>query len=170
MTIIYTLLAIVAIGVIIFAADRDGFWRRLAGDPDLGQTDFSTLKPNRKPNEGLATSEGYCPHRQPDIISPEYALPAAELAKKLDEKVSGDPLIERVDDGSDPHKLRFVTRTPLMHFPDTMSVDVIPISKSKSTIAIHAKAQIGHSDFGNNLHRVKSWLKLLSEFEVKSDH
>ncbi len=161
------LIGLIAISIAFFAFDRDGFWNRTVGNPDLGQTDFSNLKPSKKPNEGLVCPEGYCPNRTPDQISPTYALSASELRSKLSKALEPKPNVTRVDNNEDTTKLRYLTRTPLMHYPDTMSIDFIPLGDNKSTLAIHAKAQVGTSDLGNNLKRIRAWLEMVSQYEDK---
>ncbi|MGB7286892.1 MAG: DUF1499 domain-containing protein [Salaquimonas sp.] len=166
-TVLWFILAVILIVTATFAIDRDGFWTRLAGDPDLGQTDFHTLRPAPKPNEALICPEGFCPNRQPDAVPKTYNLPAEELRDKFAIALAAQADTVRLDDNANPLTLRYVSRTKWMRFPDTISIEFVPLSKTTSTLAIHAKAKLGYSDMGNNLDRVKNWLNVLDE-AVKS--
>ena len=168
--IVLMLAGLVLIPVLLwFVYDRDAFWQSLAGNPDQGQTDFAALQKARKPNEALACPvhdlADICPMREPDIRTPSYDLTPSELAAKLIAVFSSNPQVVRVDDGTSPLKLRFVRRTAWMRFPDTFSVEIIPLANNKATLAIHGKALVGHSDMGNNLNLVKQALDQLSGFE-----
>ena len=55
-----------------------------------------------------------------------------------------------------------------MKFPDTVRIEFIPVDAERSTLAIYSQSQIGHSDMGVNLERVKRWLKYLQVFERHS--
>ncbi len=157
--------AIIFVPGLYFAADRDGFWLKVAGDPDLGQTDFSRLAPASEPNEGLAcppqSLTDFCPLRIPDIETREIVLSPDKVRARLIEYFANDPLVIRVDDDSSPIKLRFVRRTPIMRYPDTLSVEIIELGPNRSSLAVHAKALVGKSDFGNNLDLVRQTLESL---------
>lgn len=171
MTILLIILALFAALAIYFVIDRDGFWVRTVGNPDLGQTDFQTLMPATKPNEALAcppkTIADICPNRKPDIETSAYALSAQALGEKVLEAVSALPLVDRVDDGADPLKLRFVRKTPIMRYPDTFSIEIIELASGRSTLAIHGRALVGQSDMGNNLKLTKQILRALAKFEIQ---
>ena len=161
---------IVFAGILWFVYDRDAFWHRVAGSPDQGQTDFANLQKAPKPNEALACPApdlaDICPLREPDITTRAYDLTSSELAARLVDILDTNPQLVRVDDGTSPHTLRFVRRTVWMRFPDTFSVEIIPLANNKATLAIHGKALVGHSDMGNNLNLIKRVLGELSGFET----
>lgn len=66
-----------------------------------------------------------------------------------------------VDSDRQTHRLRYVQRTAIMHFPDTISVRFIDLGPGKATLAIYSRSQIGYSDVGANKARVLRWLALL---------
>ena len=94
----------------------------------------------------------------PDIVSPVWDVPyhgrlrerlrTAVLATKGEAVQVAEAIPGRGD--------RFVVRTPLMRFPDTVDVMVLPAG-GKSTVAI-LRSLIGRSDLGANLARIKGWL------------
>lgn len=56
--------------------------------------------------------------------------------------------------------LLIVTRTPLMKFPDAMSVTVIAV-EGRATLAIDARARAAGYDWGTNAARIKALLAAL---------
>ena len=52
---------------------------------------------------------------------------------------------------------RYLQRSRLMSFPDTIDVRFIAIDNDRSTLAIYSRSQIGRSDFGVNLERIRLW-------------
>ncbi len=153
---------LVAIGA-IFAVDRDAFWERIFGPPDLGDVNFATLKPRGNPNEALACPKGVCPDYPRKLESPVFDETPESLIERLDRQLADESNVNRVDDGSNTLLRRYVTRSPLMRFPDTMSVEAFSLPEGRSTIAIYARAQLGKSDMGENFKRIRRWLALLEE-------
>lgn len=168
-----TLLWIVAILltllIVLFAWDRDGFWTRLFGNPDLGDVKFATLARGKKPNEALACPPSFCPDYRGQIETTSYALPPALLLERLDDALHGEERVQRVDDGSDPLKRRYVTRSSLMRFPDTVSVEAFEADNGQSQIAMFARAQLGYSDMGANKARIEDWLKAMNPYEAVAE-
>ena len=171
MTILPIILALFAALAITFMIDRDGFWQRLAGNPKLDQANFQTLEPALKPNEALACPGknliDFCPLRAPDIETGAYAVGVGDLSIQIRNILAELPLIERLDDGSDPLKFHFVRRTPILRFPDVFTIELIKLGIVKSTLAIHGRALVGQSDMGNNLKLTKQILRALAKFEIK---
>ena len=56
-----------------------------------------------------------------------------------------------------PTQDRYVQRSATMSFPDTINVRFIALSDSTSTLAIYSRSQLGHSDIGVNLARIRLW-------------
>jgi len=57
--------------------------------------------------------------------------------------------------------LRFVQRSRLMGFPDTINVKVVPVADGGSAVLIYSRSQLGKEDMGVNLARVKRWVDLI---------
>ena len=143
-------------------------WERVSGPSDLGPVTFLTLQKTSKPNQALVCPTGYCVSAKIDFESPTYALSAHELKQRFIKAIENEDQVERVDDGKEELKLRYVQRTKLLKFPDTIRLEFIAINAERSTLAIYSQSQIGNSDLGANLKRVKRWLKYLQIHERHS--
>ena len=145
-----------------FVYDRDGFWLFAAGPPDLGPVDFQTLKTPATRNHFLACPEGYCAEDQADMTAPVYGFSANQLQALSRKAWSEEPRLELV--AADPHLLRdrYVQRSPMMRFPDTVSVRFVALEDDRSSLAIYSRGQIGRYDFGANRNRI---LHLISRLD-----
>ncbi|MEM9733679.1 MAG: DUF1499 domain-containing protein [Pseudomonadota bacterium] len=165
-----TFLALIAFGgVLLLLLKVYGFekvWERTNGPADLGLVVFETLKKGPKPNQALICPQNMCSAEDRDSVSPRYALSADAMKKAFIKSLEGETHLHRVDDDSDPMQIRYVQHTPLLRFPDTISVRFIPLDENRSTIALYARAQVGYSDMGNNLKRLNRWLSRLTSFET----
>jgi uncharacterized protein (DUF1499 family) len=131
-------------------------------------TDFATVR-NRVPegviaNEYILCPPDFCPKAR--AISPSnYNVPAADLLKSLDEVIRRQDRITVLDTSKEiPLKKEYVQRTLIFRFPDVITVQAIPLSPSKSTLAIHSYSIYGAGDLGVNANRVKTWV---SELETQ---
>ena len=155
-------------GVLYLVATTYGWhkiWVHAFGPADMGPVQFEELTKGPRPNQALVCPKGVCLDKDRDIVSPVYALSALQLRDVLLNALQKEEGLERVDDGSDPLALRFVARTRRLQFPDTVRVRFYNLNDDSATIAIYSQSQIGRSDFGVNLARVRRWLKRLKEFE-----
>jgi uncharacterized protein (DUF1499 family) len=132
-------------------------WRSLCGPPDLGNVDFATLRRRVSPNDALACPTEFCPQARPDFEPPVFPLPAPRLRAIVSEVASARPDTILVQSG--PEQDRYLVRTRLMRFPDTVNVMVIPRSENASTLALYSRSQIGRSDFGVNRRRLGDWVE-----------
>ncbi len=163
------LMLVVAITVSALTLYRwENVWERISGNPDLGPITFLTLQKTSKPNQALVCPTGYCVSAKIDLESPTYALSAQELKRRFVNAIESEEQVRRVDDTKDALKLRYVQRTKWLKFPDTIRIEFIAIDAERSTLAIYSQSQIGTSDLGVNLERVKRWLKYLQTFERQS--
>ncbi|MCC7276464.1 MAG: DUF1499 domain-containing protein [Alphaproteobacteria bacterium] len=144
---------------LFFLVGPERVWA-LAGPADLGDVDFATLARRETPNDALACPPGLC--RAPsDLTPPAYAMGARALAALFDRAVAAEPALERVggDDGA-PSR-RYVQRSRLLRFPDTVVVRFLDLPDGRATLALYSRAQLGRSDFGVNLARIRRWLDRL---------
>lgn len=59
---------------------------------------------------------------------------------------------------------RYVQRSALLGFRDTIVVRFFDLPEGKSTLAIYSRSQLGYSDLGVNRARIDHWLgKLAAE-------
>ena len=53
-------------------------------------------------------------------------------------------------------------RTPIVRWPDWVTVRFIPLGEDQSTLAIYSRSVYGRKDFGTNERRITDWLARLS--------
>lgn len=53
---------------------------------------------------------------------------------------------------------RFVERSALMRYPDTINAQVFGAGQGRSTLALYSRSQIGYSDLGANRARIDAIL------------
>ncbi len=147
----------------IFVSGRDVFWELIAGPADLGRVDFATLERPPTPNHYLACPEGLCVNAQLDLASPVYSRSAMQLQVIAREAWSDEPGLEMVASNPELFQDRYVQRTTIMRFPDTISVRFVEMEGNTASLAIYSRSQIGRSDLGVNKERVQRWLSLLDK-------
>lgn len=143
------------------AIGPDRIWTLVAGPPDLGRVDFATLKPPTSPNHFLTCPQGFCPRARADMVSPVFKASAAQLQLAARRAWAIEPRLSRVGGSLTTFYDRYVARTAVMRFPDTISVRFIDLGGGMATLAIYSRSQIGYSDLGVNKARVMRWLSLL---------
>lgn len=143
------------------------FLEQLWGKPDMGHVEINTLTPFKKPNTGLACPENYCTFTTPHIITGNYSAPTEKLHETIIEYFKTNKNAKNVSKVEDKLSLRFVTYSPTLRFPDTIQIQLIKLDESTSTLAIFARAKLGHSDFGANKKRIEDILATLKQFEKR---
>jgi hypothetical protein len=137
----------------------EALWTALFGEADLGPVDFNRLKRRSTPNDALICPADLCPAtadgQPPVYLVSEERLRAALAAFALAEP--GVSLVYRLDGPGRAFQDRYIARSRLLRFPDTVSVLFIPLSETSSTLAIYSRSQIGRGDMGVNLARVRRW-------------
>ena len=147
------------IGLALVFAAREQIWVILAGPADQGAVDFANITRSGKPNDFLM-----CPkdlYADADAQAPVFPLSADELRASLHASLQNEPHLTRMDETTSAE--RYVQKTALMRFPDTISVRFIALSATTSTIAIYSRSRLGYSDLGVNKARVERWVAALSE-------
>jgi len=152
--------AAIAVLAAFFIVGPERIWA-LFGPADLGPVTFETLKRRSSPNDSLACPPNICTAKS-DVTPPVFALSAPELARVFAKVIASEPTVEQValDDGGLTQ--RYVQRTKIMRFPDTIVVRFIDLGDGRSTIALYSRSQLGESDFGVNRARIERWLEKLS--------
>jgi uncharacterized protein (DUF1499 family) len=165
--IVIALLCLAGIYLLLEKPAPYGAWYGLAkltgARLDIERVNWATLTRHSTPNDALACQGALCPNARSDIEPRIYpAEPSALLARLRDiaraepgtRELSCDPDCERV--------ARFLQRTRVMRFPDTIDVEVFP-APGGSTLAIYSRSLIGRRDFGVNRARVARWLAALDQ-------
>ncbi len=135
-------------------------WQIMFGSPDLGVVDFTTLERRRTPNDSLACPAAFCPRAKPDFEPPVYPVPALRLRRIATEAIAREPDVALVH--SDQSQDRYLVRTRLLRFPDTVNLSVIDLGGGRSTLALYSRSQIGRSDLGANQRRLRRWVDRIS--------
>ena len=120
-------------------------------DPELWHVDPRAASRPDTPNSWLIRPVGG------DAPSPEFALTAPELAALVDEVVLAQPRTRRLAGSVEAGHMTYVARTPLMGFPDYVSIRVFATATGAS-LAVFSRARFGQSDLGVNRKRVEDWL------------
>ncbi len=166
------LLAIVlALAILMAIIGRENTWAVLFGAPPAETIDFATLEPRATPNSFLVCPEGFCARREPDRISPQYAVAPERLAElvlrvleatdglRRDERPRTAPA-EGAPSGS-PMQWDFIATTPRLKFPDLVTVRIMETAAGQSSLAVYGRAVYGRKDFGANQARIANWLEAL---------
>jgi uncharacterized protein (DUF1499 family) len=135
-------------------------WQTMFGSPDLGAVDFTTLERRRTPNDSLVCPAAFCPRAKPDFEPPVYPVPALRLRSIAAQAIAREPDAALVH--SDPNQDRYLVRTRLLRFPDTVNLLVIDLGGGRSTLALYSRSQIGRSDLGTNRRRLERWVERIS--------
>lgn len=137
-----------------------GLWDSLLPAGPVLEQNFTTLTPPGSPNSYLICPEGVCAAATPDAASPEIQLAPAQLIDRIETiaQADGATLMDRID----ANAVEMVVRTPLMRWPDRISVRAYPGPDGGSTFALYSRSIYGESDLGANQKRVERWLSQLS--------
>lgn len=135
---------------------------RLWGNPDLGPVAFETLRRRSSPNDALVCAPDLCPAKA-DIVPPEYQGPPEALRRAMREALASERglALVHVDDAALTD--RYVQRTELLGFPDTIVIRFVARPRDRSTVLIYSRSKLGWSDLGTNRARVVRWLSRLGE-------
>jgi uncharacterized protein (DUF1499 family) len=144
-----------------FLGGRERIWS-LFGSPDLGSIHFETLARRTTPNDALACPPGIC-QAQSDVTPPEYAVSAADLRLAVAKAISAEPRLTAVASDDSTMIDRYIQRSALMRFPDTIVVQFFDRPGGRSTLALYSRSQLGHGDMGVNRARLERWLAKLGE-------
>ncbi|NJM54706.1 MAG: DUF1499 domain-containing protein [Verrucomicrobiae bacterium] len=152
------LVAVVAVAFLALGADR--FWR-FFGEPDLGPVVFETLQRRTSPNDALACPPGFC-KALIDLATPVYRLPARDLRIALAKAMADEPRATKVDSNDATLTDRYIVRSALMGYPDTVVVRFMDQPDGRSTMALYSRSKFGHSDLGANKARIARLLAKVS--------
>jgi uncharacterized protein (DUF1499 family) len=158
------LMTLFAIAAAILVAGQlqllDIAYERLFGPPDLGAIAFERLMRRTTPNDALACPPGECGSASVDVRPPSYPVPAGELRRRVRRYLAEQGAMLAGFDDTSLHD-RFVVRTQLMRFPDTVDVEIFPLDADHATLAVYSRSQLGYYDFGVNLRRLRALLEAL---------
>src|SRR5258706_11313429 len=150
------LVAIVVLIGSFFAVGPDHVWS-LFGTADLGPVAFETLQRRTTTNDALACPADVCQAKS-DLASPLFAVSAHDLRAAFRQAISSEPRLSLVQSDDGALADRYVQRSQLMRYPDTIVVRFFDRPGGHSTIALYSRSQLGRGDMGVNLARLQRWL------------
>ncbi len=157
-------IAIIGAAALPFVYGRDRLWQQISGPADQGAVNFQALARRSSPNDSLSCPADLCADADSDIEALVYDVPVDQLALRFDKAMRGEALLERVDDGDSNYR-RYVQRSPLLHFPDTIDVTFVAVGEGRSMMAIYSRSLIGRRDFGANEKRLWRWMLYLEDVQ-----
>ncbi len=121
-------------------------WERVAGPPDLGAVDFSRIARSPSGNDALFCPPELCGGARVDGVAPVFAVPVSRLRDAVRVIEVNDPDIFALARDDQRVQDRYLARTRLMRFPDTINVRFIRLGptarRSPSTPAARSAAGI----------------------------
>jgi uncharacterized protein (DUF1499 family) len=156
------LLILAALIAAFFLIGPDRAWS-LFGPADLGPVTFQTLERRATPNDALACPPGICKAAS-DVTPPEYGVGAAGLRIAFAKVIAAEPRITAVATDDATLADRYIQRSALMRYPDTIIVRFFDLPEGRSTIALYSRSQLGHGDMGVNRARLERWLAKLADY------
>ncbi len=139
----------------------DDAYAVLFGPADLGPVDFAALTRRSAPNDALACPVGLCPKAEADLVPPVFDVPGERLRAIVAEVAAAEPNTEPALAAEGEEQDRYVARSRLMRFPDTVDVRIVREGEGRSTLALYSRSQIGYSDLGVNRARIERWLEAI---------
>ncbi len=91
-----------------------------------------------------------------------FETDAKNLALAFDRLALSQPRVSRL--AGTPEKLftTYIARSPLIGFPDYISVRAVDLGQGRAALAIFSRARFGYSDLGVNKKRILDWLGKLA--------
>jgi uncharacterized protein (DUF1499 family) len=129
------------------------------GLPPPRPIDMSHFERPASPNTALAAPSGFTP--APDIVTPQYAVPAQHLYEEVLAVAEGQPRTFLASNDRPRLQAQFVARSAWLNFPDLIVAQVNAAGPDASTLALYSRSVYGYGDFGVNRARVTSWLAAL---------
>lgn len=150
-----------AVTVAFFLVGPERVWRLAFGSPDLGRQHLESLQRTGRPNDALFVPAG---DARPDAeaIAP-FAVDADTLYSTLIGRIDATGRVAWVERDPATRYARALTWSPVMRFPDTNHIWVVPLGEDRSALYLYAAAKLGHSDLGKNRERLAGWLGLLDD-------
>lgn len=131
------------------------------GPADLGPVAFETLQRRKSSNDALACPPGLCKAKV-DVTAPLYKGSAKELRAAFAKVMDLEQRTVRSDTNDATLTDRYVQRSKLMQYPDTLNVQFFDRPNGRSTLALYSRSQVGESDLGVNRQRIDRLLRTLA--------
>lgn len=168
MKFVTTIAVVLALIVLAFMTLGEARFWSLVGDPDLGTVKIETVQRRTSPNDALACPKEICVSRV-DLTPATYAMPAAALRAAFAKVVASEPKVTLVEKNNAEMTDRYIQRSAVLGFPDTIVVKFLDLSDGQSTLALYSRSRFGESDFGANKARIERWLEKLASHAKVAD-
>lgn len=150
---IRTTLIFLAVLLIVAALAFAAYVRLSPMDPTAWHVDPATTPRTDKPNDYLVADGG---DRDAIVVA---ETPEAVLTR-LDAAAMAEPGVSRLAGSVADGRVTYVQRTPMMRYPDAISVSAVPDGDG-AKLSLYSRSRYGQSDFGVNRARVERWLATL---------
>jgi uncharacterized protein (DUF1499 family) len=151
----------VLLAILLLAAGAMIYVRVAPLDPDSWHVDPVTAPTPETPNSFRVLTPGATPGPE-EMVSPVYAVSAAELMQAFDRMALAQPRTERLAGTPDGQGyVTYVQRTALVAYPDYVSVRAVPVGEGQSALVILSRSRFGKSDVGVNRARITQWIGAL---------
>lgn len=125
--------------------------------------DFVDLELKATPHQYLVCPDGMAPKCSRNDESPVYDVPVDKLRRIWRDVALSQPRVAMVRDDPNNYQCEFIQRSFLFRFPDTITVQFVPIDDEHSTCAIFSRSRYGYRDMGVNRRRVQRWMGAVSK-------
>jgi uncharacterized protein (DUF1499 family) len=160
---IFTALVVFAL-VLAGAVVATRLYMDRAAENALGPGEDVAIRDLRDPISGnafLVCPPNYC---QASVApSPIFAVTPAQLAEAVRRLIAEQPNVFFIDAGPEAPRFTLIQHTPLLRFPDIVTVEYVRLGPDRSSLAIYSRARYGKGDFGTNRRRVLAWLERLQQ-------
>jgi uncharacterized protein (DUF1499 family) len=123
------------------------------------RVDIRALRDPLPGNAFLTCPPDYC--QATAAPSPVFPLPIDRLGELWAQMLAMQPNVVKVAATPDRNRLVLIQHTPLLRFPDIVTVEFVPAGPDKSSLAVYSRSRYGKGDFGTNRKRVLDWLAKL---------
>jgi uncharacterized protein (DUF1499 family) len=154
-------LFVIALIATFFLIGPERVWEWI-GPADLGPVAFETLQRRATPNDALACPANVCKATS-DLAPPEYAVTATDLRLAFAQVISSEPRVTAVATDDATLTDRYIQRSALMRYPDTIVVKFFDLPEGRSTLVLYSRSQLGQGDMGVNRARIERWLAKIGE-------
>ncbi|MDA1314765.1 MAG: DUF1499 domain-containing protein [Acidobacteria bacterium] len=154
--------ASVGVAYVILAATigRTRILELCFGPAPVQAVEFENLRLKPSPNQYLVCPPDLCA-AEAHMESPVFQEPLESLRARWLSLMRRQPRTNLVLSELEKQRFTHRVKTALIHFPDDVTVQFIPLDDKRSTMAIYGRSHYGYSDLGANRRRIISWLREL---------
>ena len=152
------LIWIVGLGVALTLAAAV-YFRTASDDPAVWHVDPATAERTGNPNDYIMAPEGLRPDA-PDRVSTVHSGSPKDVLFQFDSIASQNASL--LAGSLDELHMTYVVRTPIMGYPDYISVKAVEV-EGGSSLLIYSRSRFGKSDFDVNRERIDRWLAQIGD-------